>query len=547
MQIETQRELREYLASITPIETWKTQNYIKDEAIIHNFWELCQNVNHIKIVGDYDVDGICSTYILYKSLKERFPEKDISFRLPKRIVEGYGISKPIITEINEEFSNDKENSLIITVDNGISSGHYLDTIVDEGYKVCVLDHHQLADGVNLPKVTLSIDPAVDRLSNPFHGNYWCATGVAYLIVKDAITPELKKELETFAGIATVADCMELTEGNWVLVKNAIKNIRTNDFPDSLKHLLKELKKHYSDCTEDTFGYYLGPCFNACSRLYDAADKVLNYLINPSLEEAYAIKKINDERKELSNAFTELAVNKVKELQKENDYPLWLFYPDMPEGIVGIIAGHLSETFKTPVILLTNTEMEDEKGNNVYKGSARSYGDFNIYDYLYANREKLFKFGGHKGAAGLAVSEIFYDELSHIEAERIESTETSDEMVITIGPEDIPSYLNILEAYRPFGQGRLLPTFEMNINLQEQRDLKKSYIGSAEEHLCLTGPFGRYKILHFYHNIDIDKNKFYIKGKLSSSTFRGITTPNLVVDICTDEKEKEPAYQESQQR
>lgn len=540
MIIETQKELSAHLSSITPINQWKEQEYIKDKSVIEKFWKLCEQAEYIKIIGDYDVDGICSTYILYKSIAEKFPEKDIRLRLPKRITEGYGISRPIINEIHSEFPRNKENALIITVDNGISAGHYLEPLMDEGYNVCILDHHQLADGVNLPQVDLCIDPALDRLVNPFHGDYWCATAVSYFMVRDVISKELAKELETFAGIATVSDCMELKEGNWVLARNAIENVREYNIPDSLKILLKELNQERLDCTEDTFGYYLGPCFNACSRIYDAANRMLNYLISPTNEEAHEIKKINDERKELSKAFTELTIAKVKELGKEKDYPLWLYYPDIPEGIVGIIAGHLAETFECPAIVLTNTDMVDGEGNSIYKGSARSYGEFNIYQHLYASRDKLFKFGGHPGAAGLSVADIYYEELSHIFAEKVPLSIEEQSTPIPIEPASIPSYLNILEMYRPYGQGRAVPTFSMEIDLDQQKDLKKTYMGKQQEHLSIEGPFGKYKILHFYHLDESGENtkeekSFFMQGKITKSTFRGKTTPNFIADIC------EPGY------
>ena len=219
---------------------------------------------------------------------------------------------------------------------------------------------------------------------------------------------------------------------------------------------------------------------------------------------------------------------------------------MPEGIVGIIAGHLAETFECPTVVLTNTEMEDDKGNNIYKGSARSYGDFNIYEYLHVNRDKLFKFGGHPGAAGLSIADIHFEELSHISAEKAPASEVNLPITINIEPCDIPSYLNILEAYRPFGQGRLLPNFTMEIDLDNQRDLTKKYIGKAQEHIAIEGPFGKYKMLHFYHVEEKEEQrKFYMEGKISRSTFSGITTPTFIADICEEGHEHQKVISEMQ--
>lgn len=333
------------------------ERYPIDRETQERYWAYIAAAPAVKIVGDYDVDGNCAVYIMMRSIHEKHPNKKLSTRTPRRFSEGYGINDKIADEIIETMP---KGSVIITVDNGIAAAGVLERLEKEGMIVLMTDHHDLREGAKVPNVTMTIDPSVHILPNPIHGDfgntnadYWCGAGVAYKLCEGMISESLRRELLVYAGIATVADCMQLKEGNWALVKESLEAFHNGTAPKALTQLLVKMRQSALVCDEGTYGWYLGPGINAPGRLLDkGAAKVVKYFATPTDELCEEIFQLNEERKALRDGQVEEAKAYVTRYEKNDNYPLWVFVPKLHEGIVGIVAGRLSEDLKRPCIVCT---------------------------------------------------------------------------------------------------------------------------------------------------------------------------------------------------
>lgn len=512
---------------------WQSDRYSADGRIVSKFWEYIRQAPAIIVIGDYDCDGICASHILSQSVRSQFPQKKVKVRIPHRFSEGYGINDAIADEIIRTMP---AGSLIITVDNGIAAAPVLERLKENGYKVIVTDHHQLREGCEIPKVDMVIDPAVKELPNALIGDYWCGAAVALKLCEAVIPEELATELSAYAGIATVADCMELVEGNWGLVRNTIQLFRDGKAPYALTNLLRMIEKDPNFCNEDDFGYYLGPMFNAPGRLLDAgAIEVLKYLYKPTKEGAEAIISLNERRKELAEEQTNRAIAFIEDNHMENDCPLWVNLPGLHEGIVGIIAGRLAETYKRPTVVLTDIETKP----GLIKGSARGYGRFNVFEYLSTMPELFVKMGGHAGAAGLTMEENNFElaRKHRVPVPVVDRTEDMDNICLPIQHYEIPEINKSLDKFRPFGQGNAAPEFDLEVDFR--RD-KVTMIGKEKNHLSINA--GKYKIMHFRHvpNELANPERFGMTGHIGGSAFMGHEIPQFtateVYDII-DQQEK----------
>jgi len=380
-----------------------------------------------------------------------------------------------------------------------------------------------------------IDPSVEALPNPLQGNYWCGAGVAYKLCESMLPKEKAKELEVYAGLATVADCMNLKEGNWGLVRRAIKAFRNKTAPKPLLELAKAMGQNPEVCTEDLFGFYLGPAFNAPGRLYDKGpNEVLKYLHNPTEERRQNLIETNNRRKELRDEEMLLVEDYIERNDLSRCCPIWVMIDNLHEGIVGILAGRITEKYKVPAIVVTNLPHEP----GVYKGSARGYGDFNIFQYLSDMPSDTFlRMGGHKGAAGLSITKEKFLEACKIQAPSVTSV-GGVKKPMPIKKWEIPSVTRVVDKFRPFGEGNDAPLFEVEVFPND----KQKFIGDKENHLLIQDEKLRWKILHFNHT-DIplaNKIHFGLIGKVSESYFAGRKTPNFNADEAfdfTEEKEK----------
>lgn len=512
-----------YKTPISQLKQWREQIYSIDREALEQFVSLITQAKSFHIVGDYDVDGICSTYVTYKSLKQIFPDKPVSVRFPKRLSEGYGINENVKNEILAECDTD---TLIICVDNGIATSKVLNPLHDSGYKLCILDHHNRKIDADIPNADFIIDPHAEAISNPLTGDYWCGAGVCYQVFKDLIPENLSHELFFYTALATVADCMDMTEGNWAYVKKAYENMRSGDLPDSMKQLLTMLKQPYQQATEDTFGFYLGPCLNAPGRLLDdGAKKSFEYLLDPTKEKAEELVFLNEKRKTLKEDAVNRAKIEIVDKGLQHRCPIWLYLPNLEEGIVGLVAGQIEQDFNIPTIVVT-----DAKSGHL-KGSGRSIDGFNLFDYLNNLPQEYFiSWGGHEGAAGLTVTKEGFEKFQR-EALKDFSAER-DKFEITIDPFEIPTAVSVINELRPFGQARKQPDFKIELDLNDS-SLIVSMVGQDKNHLSVKDMFNRYKIMSFYHtdyNLD-NKDKFFAVGKVSDSYFMGKYTAQLTAQDC----------------
>lgn len=356
----------------------------------------------IRVVGDYDVDGVCATFILVKAL-ERLGA-DVDWVIPDRVKDGYGINLRIIDRALEE-----EIDLIVTCDNGIAALEAINDAVEHGLQVVITDHHE-APAV-LPEADAIVDPKQPGDRYPFKDI--CGAAVAFKMVQflyehAGVPAEEWRAFADFAAIATVCDVMPLLDENRIIVKNGIEaikrtgNIGLNELIDACG-----IKRESISCY--TLGFVIGPCINAGGRLETAGIAMELFLTRDRRDAhdmAAHLKELNDERKYLTESQGNIARKIVEDESAEKgciDDVLVVYLPECHESIAGIIAGRLKEHFHHPAIVLTPSESEPD----MVKGSARSIEQYNIYEKLTSVSDLLVKFGGHKLAAGMTLR---YDDI-----------------------------------------------------------------------------------------------------------------------------------------
>lgn len=419
-----------------------------------------ENEEKIRIVGDYDVDGIMSTYILYKFLSGE--SSNIDYQIPHRITDGYGLNVDMVADAIKDGVN-----LIITCDNGISAFDAIDLAKSNNIKVIVLDHHEpkiSEDGMTqvLPNADAVVDPKRDDCQYPFKG--LCGGAIAYKFV-DHISlilgyeeGEIVREYLEFAAIATVCDVMDLIGENRIIVYNGLK-LLNNTTNLGLKTLIKTAE--INDKTLDPYylGFIIGPMFNASGRL-DTATKGLELLLEENVKRASLIaldlKNLNQERTKLTKDGLELFIKEIESMKLFEDKVIVAYVPEIHESIAGIIAGRVKEKYNKPTIILTN-------GEEYAKGSARSIEEYDITKGISAQEYLLNSFGGHKLAAGLSLPveniDVFRTNIN--ENSNLTDEDFYKKVYIDLG---LPiSFLNeefidVLEGIAPYGNGNPRPLF-----------------------------------------------------------------------------------------
>lgn len=547
------KELEEALlenlnATEETLDEWATNPYYLDGNIVRSFWDKVKNAPAVGLVGDYDADGICALKIMMRSIKEICPDiKKVMVRTPRRFTEGYGINPVIADEIRSKLP---KGSVIITVDNGVTAKDVLEGLEKDGYTVLMTDHHELREGSLPPNVTMAINPAVPELADGFSFTDWCGAAVAFKLCEQMVSADIAKELEIYAGIATVCDQMPLRGGNWGLVRKAISSFRDEKAPGVLYDMLVALGRDPKFTTEDTFGYYLGPCFNAAGRLDDkGATKVLGYLHSPSEEKLAELIKLNNDRKELKQASLELIEKYIDDNDMRDNCPMVVYLDNLHEGITGILAGEVAEKYGVPSIVLTNS-------NGVLKGSGRTAGTFDLFNYMQSCSAKYqeenstlddlyLKMGGHPGAVGLSITPENLEKFKAYQIDKDAVAFANEQKSAThIEPYEIPEINKILYKYRPFGEKNPEPVFELDVNLSKENT---KMMGEKGIHLCIEGENKAYKITHFYHipNELKDSNCFGMTGVISGNAFAGRETPTFnaieVHDIVVTRYDKPQEY------
>lgn len=448
----------------------------------------------IRIVGDYDVDGICSTYILWKVFSAM--GADVDTVLPHRIRDGYGISENMVQAAHEDGIG-----LIVTCDNGIAASGPLRLAKNLGMRVVVTDHHEIpfeetASGPRyvLPPADAVVDPKVRDAKNPYHitkkPSYpfpdICGAAVALKLcmhmrnmagpipgIDQANEKELWTEAETFCALATVCDVMPLQDENRVMVKRGLAFAkRTKNV--GLQALLNACGLTGKPVTCYHAGFILGPCMNASGRL-DTAELALGMFreTDPkaAAKTAQKLHELNEERKAMTQAGLDEALRVIDNEGLFKDTVLVVHLPDCHESLAGIIAGKIREYYYKPVLVFT--------GHGTLKGSGRSIEAYHMYNSLSRHRDMLLKFGGHAMAAGMSIEEKMLPEFRRIINKESGLSEDDLTEKLYVDMKLPPSLLDIrtveeFDMLEPCGTKNPKPMFaESGIHLEWMRVLGKN--------------------------------------------------------------------------
>ena len=435
--------------------------------------EKTESGKRIRVVGDYDIDGVCSTYILLTALKETGAFGD--YRIPDRIKDGYGINEAIIQQAFEDGVD-----TILTCDNGIAAVEQIRMAKELGMTVIITDHHDIQkDGMGN-----DILPAADAVVNPKRSDSRypypeiCGGMVAYKLMRalyEAFGIPIKKweEMLEFAAIATVGDVMKLQDENRIVVKEGLKRIgQTRNL--GLLSLIEKNNLNPETLTAYHIGFVIGPCLNAGGRLQTAKTALKLLLAEEPVTAdhlAGELKDLNEQRKDMTLKGTEEAIAQVEECFQD-DRVLVVFLPDCHESLAGIVAGRLREKFQKPSFVLTRSE-------EGVKGSGRSIEAYHMFEGLVEVKDLLTKFGGHPMAAGLSLPEEHVEEFRRRLNENARLTEADFIRKVWI---DVPmpleyineSLIQELERLEPFGNGNEKPQFaQKDLSVRNVRVLGKN--------------------------------------------------------------------------
>lgn len=477
--------------------------------------EKIQKKKKIRIIGDYDIDGIQSVYILYSALRSCGAQVD--YAIPDRITDGYGVNERLVRQAAEDGVD-----AILTCDNGIAAAKELSLAKEMGMAVIITDHHEIpyeegADGekiFHIPAADAVVNPKQPDCPYPF--KELCGAAVAFKLVqalyeKSGLPPEEAWAYLENAAFATVGDVMPLTGENRIIVKEGLKALnQTRNF--GIRALAARNQIELGKIKAYHIGFVLGPCLNASGRL-DTAKRALDMLLaeNEYIAAEYAgdLYDLNVSRKEMTEQGVQKAVELVEQGPLKDDKVLVIYLPDCHESLAGIIAGRIRERYHRPVFLLTKSE-------DGVKGSGRSIESYSMYEEMTKCKELFTKFGGHPMAAGLSLPEqnveVFRQKLNENTA--LTEEDLRGKIVIDVPmPLDYISKplveeLNILE---PFGKSNEKPVFadknlqilsmgifgknknvcRMQVKSQGGTALSAVYFGQVEKFLdFLQGKYGQ---------------------------------------------------------
>ena len=431
----------------------------------------------IRIIGDYDIDGIQSTYILLEGF--RMLGADVDSDIPDRMKDGYGLNRNLIDRALEA-----DVDTIITCDNGIAAAEEIAYAKSMGMTIVVTDHHEVpyteigaGRRYILPEADAVVDPKQEDCTYPFKG--LCGAAVAYKLV-EALMEAMGKDAEDAdylmenVAIATIGDVMDLVDENRIFVKQGLDMLkRTENL--GLKALMGCTGVNVDKLSPYHIGFVIGPCMNASGRL-DTAKRALELLEAKKVAEADLLagdlKALNDSRKDMTAQAVEEAFIQVENSELKDADVLVVYLPECHESLAGIVAGRIREKYYRPVFVLT-------KGAEGLKGSGRSIETWHMYEGLNRVKHLLSKFGGHKMAAGLSMPE------ENLEQFRKEINEKSG-----ITPEDLnekiaidmqlpfecvnEKFIEELAVLEPFGKGNARPVFaERQVQVESARILGKN--------------------------------------------------------------------------
>lgn len=446
----------------------------------------------IRIVGDYDVDGVMSTYILIRGLTAArdvlLPplgqdSSRIDYEIPDRILDGYGINVSILDQAAAD-----DVDTILTCDNGIAASAQIAHGKDLGMTILVTDHHdipyeELEDGTRreiIPIADAVINPKQTACPYPFKN--LCGAGVAWQFVRAlyqccGIPMERAEELLDAVALATVCDVMELLGENRVLVRHGLLRLQqTTNL--GLQTLLAATGMEEKELSAYHCGFVIGPCINASGRL-ESAKQGLRLLLSQNPAEAKALAAtlvvLNEERKNMTADSVEQAVALAEEYLAQGDQVLVVYLPDCHESIAGIVAGRIRERYYRPTIILT-------QGEPYIKGSGRSIDEYNMFEHLTAVKDLFSKFGGHPLAAGMSLLGSTAEYAEELRRRlNVEAHLTEDDLMPKVSFDQVLNFAPITEQLiaefdqlAPFGKGNPRPLFaQRNVMVRHAKILGKN--------------------------------------------------------------------------
>lgn len=427
--------------------------------------EKIEEGKKIRVIGDYDIDGVNATYILQQGLAGL--GADVDTDIPDRIKDGYGLNQMLIDRALED-----DVDTIITCDNGIAAMNEIAYGKEQGMTIVVTDHHEVPyleeNGEKkhlLPPADAVVDPHRADCEYPFKG--LCGAAVAYKLVEvlyrvsgksEQEVEHLQESLMENVAIATIGDVMDLVGENRVFVKKGLELLKTTK-NEGLHALMQCTGVDTSNLNTYHIGFVIGPCINAGGRL-DTAKRALELLNASNRREAVTLaadlKELNDSRKEMTEEGVEEAVRQIESSSWKDDQVLVVYLPECHESIAGIIAGRIKERYYRPTFVLT-------RGETGVKGSGRSIEAYDMFAEMSRCRELFTKFGGHKLAAGLSLEEENVEVFRKRINELADLTEEDLQMKVSIDMRLPFPYINEeliheLKILEPFGKGNGKPLF-----------------------------------------------------------------------------------------
>lgn len=505
-------------------------------------YDAVQAGKHIRIMGDYDVDGVTSTYVLYSGLT-RLGAKCDKF-IPHRITDGYGLHEPAIRDAYETGVQ-----VILTCDNGIAAANEIKLARELGMTVVVTDHHEVPytedeSGTRhyiIPEADAVIDPKRPEDDGVF--KEICGAVVAWKFI-GCLYKKFGKEQEfknsdflEIASLGTVCDVMELQHDNRAIVKEGLKKMQ-NTSNIGLQALLEVLGLKDKPLKSYDYGFKIGPCINAEGRL-DTANEAFDLLVETdyqkALEKATQMRELNVERQNLTKEGMEEAF-KIIDAEMQNDKVLVVYLPEAHESIAGIIAGKIRERYCKPAFVLT-------KGDGDFlKGSGRSIEAYSMYEKLVEVKDLMLGFGGHPMAAGLSLKEEnlekFRQELN-VRSGLTDADFIPKVMIDVILPVDFltQNFIKQLDILEPFGKGNEKPVFAQS-NVRANR---AEIIGQNKNVLKITFNSRNCKSGVCFHDIEAKEQFLNQNGKLydfkmlyypTLNEWNGVTSIQAnVQDIC----------------
>ena len=431
----------------------------------------------IRIIGDYDIDGVTSTCILLKGFQRL--GADVDTYIPDRIKDGYGIHEQLIQKAVEDGVD-----TIVTCDNGIAAAEQIAYGNSLGLTLIVTDHHDIpfdfVDGEKIHKV-----PQADAIVNPkqedcpYPFDKLCGAGVAFKVIKIlyerlGLNPIDLEEYAELMAIATIGDVVDLSDENRVIVKYGLKHlaVTTNI---GIRALVEACELEIDKISSYHIGFVIGPCLNATGRL-DSARRAIELLLTTDMEDArnkaLELRTLNVERKDITEEYAAIAIEQVENTELKDDKVLVVYLPDCHESVAGIIAGRVREKFYRPSIVITKAE-------DGAKGSGRSIEGYNMFEEISKCGKLLNKYGGHPMAAGISLDIDKIDEFRKALNENQTMTENVLTPTVWI---DVPmpvDYVDIklikqFEKLQPFGKGNEKPVFaDRNLTVRQSAVIGKN--------------------------------------------------------------------------